>query len=477
MLTREEFEKTYGTVTDPLFALFCGMTSRLDELEAQVLQFKSRLGKNSDNSHKPPSTDGYKKKPVNLRTKSDKKSGGQKGHSGKTLEFSDKPDFTRTHEPSCCGNCGNDLAETPSILIEKRQSFDIPPTKLQCTEHRLGAKYCAKCGKSTRGVFPEEIKHSLQYGTNVTAIVLYLINYQLLTTKRLQELLKDIFETDLSEGTLYRMTKRASETLAPVEEKIKEALQKSEVIHCDETGARINGSLHCIHVVCTLMLTFYHSSKRRGAIAMDEMGILKNFLGTAVHDGWKSYFQYLCKHGLCNVHHLRELKGVFEQTGQTWLSEMTSVLIDAKEAVDKASALGLTAVDPVALLNLETRYLAAIEAGNTANPLPEPTGKKGKRKRTAGGNLVRRLEENQRETLAFLYDFNVPFGNNLAERDIRMVKVKLNISGSFRTTEGAKIFCSIRGYVSTMRKQGYNVLTALRSVGAGKPIEPNYNAT
>ena len=476
MLTREEFEKTYGTVTDPLFALFCGLISKVDELEVQVLQFKSRLGKNSDNSHKPPSTDGYKKKPVNLRTKSGKKSGGQKGHPGKTLEFSDKPDIIETHDPTSCGNCGNDLSDTPAIILEKKQSFDVPPTKLQCTEHRLGAKCCAKCGKSTQGVFPEEIKHSVQYGPNLTATILYLINYQLLTTKRTQELLKDVFETDLSEGTLYRMTKRASETLAPVEEKIKEALQMSKVIHCDETGARINGSLHWIHVVCTLMLTFYYSSKRRGAIAMDEIGILKNFLGTAVHDGWKSYFQYLCKHGLCNVHHLRELKGVFEQTGQIWLSEMTSVLIDAKEAVDEAKAKGLTAVDPAVLLDLETRYRVAVEAGNAANPLPEPTGKKGKRKRTAGGNLVRRLEENQKETLAFLYDFDVPFGNNLAERDIRMVKVKLNISGSFRTTEGAKIFCTMRGYISTMRKQGHNVLTALRSVAAGKPIEPNYNA-
>ena len=476
MLNREEFEKTYGTVSDPLFAFVCGLTSRLDEVEALLLQFKSRLAKNSDNSHKPPSTDGYKKKPVSLRTKSGKKSGGQAGHPGKTLEFSDKPDFIKTHAPSRCGNCGNDLKDTPPILIEKKQSFDVPPIKLECTEHRKYAKCCKKCGKSTEGVFPDEIKHPLQYGMNVTAIILYLINYQLLTTKRTQELLKDVFGTDLSEGTLYRMTKRASETLAPVEEKIKEALQKSEVIHCDETGARINGSLHWIHVVCTLMWTFYHSSKRRGAIAMDEIGILKNFLGTAVHDGWKSYFQYLCKHGLCNVHHLRELKSVFEQTGQAWLSEMTSVLIDAKEAVDKAAALGLTAVEPAVLLDLETRCRAAVEAGNAANPLPEPTGKKGKRKRTAGGNLVRRLEENQSETLAFLYDFNVPFGNNLAERDIRMVKVKLNISGSFRTTEGAKIFCTTRGYISTMRKQGHNVLTALRSVAVGKPIEPNYDA-
>lgn len=306
--------------------------------------------------------------------------------------------------------------------------------------------------------------------------MLYWTHYQLVPTGRAREMAADLFGASLSEGTLYNIIDRASTTLAPLEVEITEALTKTAVSHHDETGARVNGSLHWIHVVCSLMLTVYSRNKRRGKVAMDALGVLGKCVGTAMHDGWKPYFGYGCKHALCNAHHLRELKSIFEQYGQTWATDMSCVLLDAKAAVEEALRGGRDRAHPSLLLELESRYRDALDAGHKANPPPEPTGKRGRTKRTPGGNLVRRLEDYQKETLAFLYDFAVPFDNNQAERDVRMVKVKLKVSGCFRSEEGADAFCRIRGYVSTMRKQGHNVLAILRSVCEGNPTKPVLNS-
>jgi transposase len=304
-----------------------------------------------------------------------------------------------------------------------------------------------------------------------------LTNYQLLPTGRARELAADLFGASISEGTLYNIIDRASTTLIPLEVEIKEALTKNAVTHHDETGARVNGSLHWIHVVCSLMLTVYSRNKRRGKVAMDAMGVLGNLLGTAMHDGWKPYFRYGCKHALCNAHHLRELKAIFEQYGQTWASDMICILLDAKAAVEEALREGRDRVHPLLLFELKKRYRDAVDAGHEANPPPEPTGKRGRTKRSPGGNLVRRLDDFQIETLAFLNDFRVPFDNNQAERDIRMMKVRLKVSGCFRSEDGADAFCRIRGYISTMRKQGHNVFATLKSVCEGKPVRPILNST
>lgn len=484
MLTREQFETTFGPVSDAVFAWVvasqlssAALQDQIVTLLARIKELEDRLHKDSHNSNQPPSSDGFKKKPVTLRVKSGRKSGGQKGHPGRTLEFTATPQEVVIHAPSCCANCGTDLDQTPSTLQERRQVFDIPPIQLECIEHQIHSRGCPHCGEMTSGSFPAGVENPLQYGPRFNATLLYWTHYQLVPTGRVCEMAADLFGASLSEGTVYNIVNRASRTLAPLEVEITEALTKTAVSHHDETGARVNGSLHWIHVVCSLMLTVYSRNKHRGKVAMDALGVLGKCLGTAVHDGWKPYFRYGCKHALCNAHHLRELKALFEQSGQSWASDMIGVLLDAKAAVQEALRAGSDRVHPLLLLQLQSRYREALDAGHKANPPPEPTGKRGRTKRTVGGNLVRRLEDYQKETLAFLYDFEVPFDNNQAERDVRMVKVKLKVSGCFRSEEGADAFCRIRGYISTMRKQGHNVLAVLQSVSEGKPIRPLLNSS
>jgi transposase len=484
MLTREQFETTFGPVSDAAFAWIVEsqrasalLQEQVVTLLARVKELEDRLNKDSHNSNQPPSSDGFKKKPVTLRVKSGRKSGGQKGHPGRTLEFSDTPKQVVVHTPSCCANCGAGLEQTPSAIQEKRQVFDIPPVELECIEHQTHSKCCPNCGETTSESFPAGVENTVQYGPRLNATLLYWTQYQLIPSGRVREMASDLFGASLSEGTLYNLMDRASTTLAPLEVEIKEALTKNAVNHHDETGARVNGSLHWIHVVCSVMLTVYSRSKHRGKVAMDALGVLGRCVGTAMHDGWKPYFQYGCKHALCNAHHLRELKALFEQQGQTWASDMIRVLLDAKAAVEEALSAGRYCVHPLLLLELESRYRETLDAGHKANPPPEPTGKRGRTKRTVGGNLVRRLEEYQNETLAFLYDFAVPFDNNQAERDVRMMKVKLKVSGCFRSEAGADAFCRIRGYISTMRKQGHNVLGILHSVAEGTPIRPLLEST
>lgn len=479
MLTHELFEATYGPVSEAVYSQIVELHTTNVSLHEQVValstlvkELQDRLNKDSHNSNKPPSSDGIKKKPVTLRRKVGRKSGGQQGHPGRTLEISDSPDYTVVHLPQTCSGCGSELEQAPSAFKEKRQVFDIPPIALECTEHQVHAKCCPKCGVTTTAIFPASVENTVQYGPGFNATMLYWTQYQMLPTGRTREMAADLFGASISEGTLYNIISRASATLSPVESDIKDALAKQKVIHNDETGARVSGSLHWFHVACTTMLTVYFRHKNRGKVAMDAMGILSEFAGTAMHDGWKPYFQYSCRHGLCNVHHLRELLALFEQSGQQWAQDMIGVLYDMKLAVDRASEQGRDRVHPLQLCRLEKRYENAIAAGYKANPPPEPTRKRGRPKLTVGGNLVRRLDTYRPETLAFLYDFAVPFDNNLAERDIRMIKVRLKVSGCFRSEDGADNFARVRGYISTMRKQGHNVLDILLSVCRGDPARP-----
>lgn len=473
MLTRDEFEILLGSSSDAIYALLVKQQEDIIKLTAAVKVLQDRLDKDSNNSSKPPSSDGFKKKPVTLRAKSGNKPGGHKGHPGSGLAFSDNPNYSFVHSPSSCGKCGANLTQVLSQCIEERQSFDIPPpSKIECTQHQLHWKCCPDCGEMCSPPFPEGVEHRVQYGPRFNALMLYLTSYMMIPSARVREMALDLFGVRISEGTLYSITNRAHNTLAPVETAIKDALPKQKVIHCDETGARVNGSLHWIHVVCTSMLTVYSLSKRRGKVAMDEMGILSDLLGRAMHDGWKAYFRFACDHALCNAHHLRELKALFEQHGQQWAADMIAVLIDIKTAVEKSKAQGQQSIPSELLRELEDRYESAVTAGKKANPPPEATGQRGRPRHTIGGNLVRRLDDYRKETLAFLYDFDVPFDNNQAERDVRMMKVKLKVSGSFRSEKGAKAFCRIRGYLSTMRKQQHNVLAVLRSVCQGSPTTP-----
>ena len=474
MLTREDFQALYDQGPDAVFEVFSPLQDAVGLLTLRVKQLEDRLGKDSHNSSKPPSSDGYKKpNPKSQRGKSDRPSGGQKGHPGRTLEFAEKPDHTCVHHPHSCQECGASLADILPTHTQKRQVFDLPPLNLEVTEHQAHTCTCPNCGTLTGASFPEEVAQPVQYGPGVKALTTYLMHFQLLPYERVVTFMEDLFGAPLSEGTLFTAAKQAAKTLAPVEEAIVTALKSAKIAHFDETGQRIGGKLHWLHVTCTAGLTHYQSHKKRGKDALEAIGILPVFTGRAIHDGWSAYRHYGCEHSLCNSHHLRELTAIFEQQQQEWAGKMKSLLLEIKHTVDTARDRGKPSLHLLAECAFAGRYRSLLRAGYKANPPPVSNGKPGRDKQGSARNLLLRLDEHESSVLGFLYDFSVPFDNNQAERDLRMMKVKQKVLGGFRSQEGADAFNCIRGYISTLRKQGQKVLSALHSVFSGQPCMPD----
>lgn len=441
----------------------------------QIKQLQDQLAQNSQNSHKPPSSDQYSRPPKkrSLRKNSGKKSGGQTGHIGHSLRQVANPKWLVNHQPEKCQHCESGLGLMPSLGYEKRQVFDLPLTEVEVTEHRAHTKVCPICKKRNTAVFPAGVSNWVQYGPVFRAMAVYLIQDQLLPYGRVCEIMAELFQETISEGTLYTMVSECYDKLAPVEETIKTALTSQTVLHDDETSIKVAGERRWVHVASTAHLTHYAAHPNRGSKATKAIGILPLFKGVSVHDGYKSYWQNACHHALCNVHHLRELTFVSEQLAQSWAGELKQLLLDLKQAVTEAQENGLTTLSPTQLAEFELNYQKLLYAGLLANPPPpkDPT-KRGKPKQTKAKNLLDRLFDGQKQVFAFAYDFNVPFDNNQAERDLRMIKVQQKISGCFRTETGANFFCRIRGYLSTMRKQGESVLAALYDLFRGSPVLP-----
>lgn len=446
------------------------LTERVKDLEA-------RLAKNSNNSSKPPSSDGPAKKPSpkSQRKKGQKSSGGQPGHPGTTLRMVSDPKHSVEHAPAICTDCGLSLVNEPPLLdYDRRQVVDLPPMVMEVTEHRRLRKVCPHCGRVHQGEFPANVAHPVQYGERIKAVSVYLTNYQLLPWERTTAMLKDLFDCSLSEGVLQSALQYSAQVLEATMERVKEAIQNADVAHFDETGQRIGGALNWLHVASTGKLTFYATHPKRGREATDEIGILPAFKGHAMHDAWSAYARYYdCKHLLCNAHHLRELTFLAEELGQIWAQRMIELLQETYAAVQDAKRQGRDHLDPVARCAFEQRYDELIHLGYNTNPKARRQNKRGRAKQPKGRNLVDRLQ-NKAQVLGFMYDFTLPFDNNRAETDIRMMKVKQKVSGCFRTTEGANIFGIIRGYISTMRKQGHNMLDVLQTVIQGQPREPTY---
>jgi transposase len=309
-------------------------------------------------------------------------------------------------------------------------------------------------------------------------MALYLVHQQLLPWGRACEVLADLLGVQISEGTLASLSERCAENLREVEGQIKQALVKAEVLHQDETGLYVKGVRYWMHVACTAQLTHYAVHHKRGKEALDAIGILPRFGGTSVHDGWRSYFLYACAHALCLVHVVRELTFLAEEQGLQWAAELKTLLLDMKEATDQARKLGLTALHPLEVEDWQTQFVALLAHADVMTPTAQaPPGTRGRTKQSAARNLLDRLTKEQDAVLAFLHRLVVPFDNNQAERDVRMVKVQQKVSGSFRSEAGAAAFCRIRGYLSTLRKQGVDVLASLEATLCGHPILPSFQAT
>jgi transposase len=468
MLTREEFQSLYDLGPDAVYTL-------VTELEKRVKLLEDRLGKDSHNSSKPPSTDGFnrKPKPVSLRKPSTRKPGGQHGHPGRTLDFADKPDHLLPHLPTQCRCCGTDLEGVAGEPGERRQVCDLPRIAVEITEHRLIGKVCPTCGQANTGEFPEGVVASVQYGPRVRALCVYLSNYQLLPNARITQLFEDVFDAPLCTATVGECVRLAASGLKGVVEAIRDAVAKAPVAYFDETGLRVGGRLHWLHTASTARLTYYTRHTSRGKAGMDAAGVLPRFTGRAMHDGWSPYRQYGCRHSLCNSHHLRELTALHEQQGQEWAKGMRSLLGEIKKAVDVQKERGRSDLHPLVRASYLGRYRKLLKVGYVQNPPAEAVvGRKGRPKQSVGRNLLDRLDHYQDDVLAFMNDFTVPFDNNQAERDVRMTKVKQKVSGGFRTEDGSDFFCCIRSYVSTLRKQGQSILSALESVFRGKPLSP-----
>jgi transposase len=453
-----------------LFDQVIRLTARVAELTARVAELEARLSKDSHNSSKPPSSDGMTKRTKSLRTPSGRKPGGQPGHLGQTLKRVECPDQVITHSlPETCNACGEPLAEGVRLDGESRQVFDLPVLRLEVVEHRTLAMRCA-CGRTHRSRFPEGVANAVQYGPRIQSVAGYLTQFQLLPVDRTRQMLRDVFAVRLSSGTIQTVIKRTGARLSPCVADIAQAVSHAPVAHFDESGLRVGRTLEWLHTAATASLSWYGRHGKRGHAAMDDHGILPSFQGVAVHDGWAPYRKYSCTHALCNAHHLRELTFLAETIGQSWPNALIKLLIAAKEEV---AAGGGHPLAPTRIESYQQRYHAILAEGNALNPVAEPAVKhRGRAKQSDAVNLLRRLQEHSDDVLRFLTDVRVPFDNNLAERAIRMPKLKQKVSGTFRSAKGADAFCIIRSYLATMRKQGQDIFHSLIHSFQGQIISP-----
>lgn len=460
---------------ETLIAIILELERQLREQAALIQELRDQLAKNSQNSGKPPSSDGLKKpRTRSLRKKSGRRSGGQKGHQGHTLKMVEQPDQIQVYEASTCSHCATDLQSVEPCGYEKRQVFDVPPVRIEVTEHQAEVKTCPGCGQQVKGDFPSDVTQPVQYGPRLKAQASYLNNYQFIPLARTCELLGDFYGHTPSEAFVLDANATLVDQAEPSLATIKQQLIAADVAHFDESGLRVEDRLNWLHVASTNQLTYYAVHPKRGQVGMKALGILPEFKGRAVHDHWKSYFTFdNCQHALCNAHHLRELQFVLDQYEQNWAREMAQLLLDIKDEVHEAP-LDQTTLSPELLAHFEQRYNELIAQGLEANPPPAdpPPRKRGRKKQSPPKNLLDRLQQFKPQVLAFMYDFRVPFDNNSAERDVRMVKVKQKVSGTFRTRAGAETFCAIRSYISTVRKHGRNVLDAIHDALTGNPFVP-----
>ncbi len=434
-------------------------------LKARIVELERRLGLNSTNSSKPSSSDGLKKperRIHSMREASGKKSGAQEGHQGKNLRQVTNPDKVVDHYPERCRRCGVVLDPKTAADYRKRQVFDLPkPQPPEVTEHRAHLCCCSSCGETTQGTFPDDVTAAAQYGTAITALIVYLQVQHHIPEDRVVEIMRDLFKIDLAAGTVGSMVIRTAESFAEAATAIGDHVRTAAVKHMDETGFRVGGKLRWLHIASTCLLTFYRVAVQRGEMMAD-------VIGTMVHDCWGPYFKIPgVIHALCNAHLLRELQALMEFEKEPWAFAMSRFLRQACHAVHLAQERQI-ALKPRFVQYLLARYDRIINQGlafHEAQAPPEGRAstkkRRGRIKKRIGHNLVGRMRDHRDGVLCFLTDPTVPFTNNQAEQDVRMMKVKQKVSGGFRSMKGAEAFATLRTVLSTARKQGIPILETL----------------
>lgn len=436
------------------------MVDLILNLEKRIKELEARLKMNSRNSSKPPASDGLNKpSPKSLRKKSERNRGGQPGHEGKTLKQVEHPDQSYELKLERCPDSGFVLGEEHIVGTIKRQVFDLPSPRLEVTEY-VAYIYELENGKRVSADFPEGVDGPVQYGFNFYAWLVYLSDYQLIPLRRIRRMCADLFGYSVSEATVVAARERCADNLEGFMEVTGERLGNAAVLHADETGMRVDGKTVWLHSLSNADYTLYHIDPKRGYDAIERMGILENYKGYLVHDFWPAYFKLLCNHAMCNQHIVRELT-YFEEQDRQWAIRMKTLLLEACE-------------DPLTrpLEQWKQRYSEILKAGYLEiGHKPEKESKRrGRRAKPKELNLAERLDKHQSSVLAFLEIAEVPFTNNQAERDVRMAKVKQKVSGSFRSWNGAKLFASIRSYISTSIKQKQSVFDALCKATKKEPV-------
>lgn len=447
------------------------------ELQAQVRRLRDVAAQSSRNSSRPPSTDRPEQpKPKSLRKKSGRKPGGQPGHPGHTLPFSDHPKYTEIHPLQEC-ECGEDLSQEPALDFERRQVFDLPPLQLECTEHRAEIKECPCCHKIVTAPFPEEVQAPVQYGKQFRSLLAYFYDAQLGASLRIRQMCEEMFGYAVSEATVQSARQEQYQALEPFEERLEKILPQEPVLHVDETSLPVNQIKHWLHVICTPLLTFFSVQRLRGKAAIHAIGIIPQFTGWLMHDFLSSYLSFeRCLHTFCKSHLMRELVFIFEQHHQSWAKDLYDLFLEMLRYVQEQKARAAP-VGQAEYKRWQKRYRALLRAGRQINPLTseQRTGKC--RKQSKEQNLLDRLEAYDDLILAFLWAWELPFTNNEAERDFRFMKTRIKISGCFRTLDGARRHVRIRSYICTLRKQGLPVLEYLRRALDGRPFLPETSKT
>jgi transposase len=431
-------------------------------LKTENADLRSQLQQNSGNSHKPPSSDGLKKKPA-LPSHSGKKSGGQVGHKGTTLEMVSAPDSVIVHHsPRCACCCRPFSLDEVEGIAQKRQVFDIPVPRMVVTEHQIGVITC--CGQAQKGLFPDSVSHPVQYGSKIKALSVMLNNEYKLPIEKIEQLFGDIYACHFNESTVLSANATCSEALVETEQTIKSAILASPVVHFDETGMRVAGCLQWFHVASTRLFTYLFVDGKRGKQALESTAsLIKDFKNWAIHDCWQSYFDFKnVKHGLCNAHILRELQALIEN-GSVWAKQMHQLLLQMFKDSEKGTQI---------LPNKEQwveKYQLICKNADEQEP-PPIKGNRGKPKNSKGRNLLNRLTEHQDGIIAFAFNELIPFTNNQAERDIRCLKTKQKVATSFRTLKGAQEYARIQSFISTTRKHKINVFENLIRIFDKKPV-------